>query len=234
MKIKLLILALLAVCTFAPGKASVAAGVTMPTITWDDTTDVIPAPVGSAEFSNVTAFGQAPGDPREQAGFTGTFFSTVDVTPFAAANVWLVEPGSTTLSDWIGINSLTRVAVGMTAGGGWNYTIDMQFVSDSTDESQGNIPAPPTSPPWDAYPFVTETGTLQDITGAFRLNGPFPGYTAPAGLTDLISIQVASDLEPGGNGNGNHTPDAGSTMMLFGLGLGALGLARQRLIAVRA
>src|SRR4051812_30058419 len=124
MKTKPLIMLFVAFCLATPWTA-LAVSIT-PTITWDDTTDVIPAPVGIG-FASMSAYGQAPGDPREQAGFTGTFFSNIDVTPFSGANVWLVEPGSTTLSDWIGINSLTRVQNGY----GWDYTIDMQFVSDS-------------------------------------------------------------------------------------------------------
>ena len=221
MKLKLLPI-FLALLLASPWTASAIS--IKPTITWDDTTDVIPPPIGTG-FSSSTAYGQAPGDPREQAGFTGTFFSTVDVTPFSGANVWLVEPGSTTLSDWIGIDSLTRTQ----NGGGWDYTIDMRFVSDSTDETPGFIPDPPSSPPWDTYPFVTETGTLQDITGAFRVNGPFPGYTAPAGLTDLIQISVASDAnEAVPPGDDHATPDGGSSLLLLGLTFSGVGLIKQR------
>src|ERR1700736_5328338 len=200
MKVKPLIILALIFCLSIPWSASAIS--IKPSISWDDTTDVIPAPVGVG-FDSMTAYGQATGDPREQAGFTGTFFSTIDVTPFSGANVWLVEPGNTTLSDWVGIDSLTRVQ----SGSGWNYTIDMRFVSDSTNETPGNIPAPPSSPPWDAYPFVTETGSLQNITGAFRLNGPFPGYTAPAGFTDLLTIQVTSDINEAPPTDGHSTPD---------------------------
>jgi hypothetical protein len=207
---------------------------TKPTITW---TDNLPGdasvPITSTGFSSSSTFNPIPGDGREQYGFTGTFFSTVDAQTFGGntgtfgpANVWMVEPSSTTLSDWLGIDSLTRVA----NGNGWDYTINMRFGSDTTSETQGNIPNPPQSPPWDAYPFVTETGTSQDVTGAFRLNN-FPGYVAPTGLADLLQIFGASDTSEATNGKG--VPDSGNTVMLLAVGLGALAVARQRVIAVR-
>ncbi len=212
MKVKRLNLALLAICALAPCKVSA-----IPMLTWLDTTDVIlPATATGFDVINYN-YAPAPGDPREQAGFSGTSFSTVDVSPFSFANVWMVESsGSTTLSDWIGIDSLTRVA----NGNGWDYTIALSFASNRTDEGQGNIPNPPSSPPWNTYPFVTEDGTIQDITGAFRINGPFPGYTAPAGLTSLLTIRVASDVET--------VPDTGSTLMLIGFALAAVGLVKHR------
>jgi hypothetical protein len=237
--LKFIFLAAAGVIAAAP--CSAQAGVIKPSISWTDSTDVIAPPVGTG-FITFSSFGPQPGDGREQAGFTGTFFSTVDAQtfgtgvpgdPFGPASVWMVEPGSNnTLSDWIGIDSLSRVGV----TGGWLYTIDMRFVSDPIEGSGGsnNIPDPPTTPPFDPYPFVTETGLPQDITGNFNLTN-FPGYLAPPGLVDLITITVASDVnEAGGNGgNGNGVPDGGTAAMLFAVALCALAVARKGLATPR-
>jgi len=205
MKAKLLKFGLLAVCGLAPWQASA-----LPTLTWDES--------GSAVATGFTfpTGGKAYGSGESAGLINGTFFSTVDVAPFGGANVWLVEPGSKTLSDWVGIDSLERVAA---AGGGWTYTLNVRYASDGEDEGQGNVPDAPVTPPWDPYPFTTETGNMQDITGDFRLR-VFPGYTSIPGLSSLVSIQIRSDVE--------GTPDSGNTLVLMGLALGALALLSER------
>lgn len=232
MQIKLLALIFLIPCTLIPWQTALGQTATKPTITW---TDNLPAdasvPIIFTGFdpTSVQTFSPIPGDGREQYGFTGTFFSTVDAqtfgngtNTFGPASVWMVEPGNTTLSDWLGIDSLTRVA----SGNGWNYTINMRFGSDTTSETQGNIPNPP-GPPFNPYPFVTETGSTQAVTGNFLLNN-FPGYVAPQGLTDLLQINAASDTNEAAPPV-QSVPDSGSTLALMGLSLAAFGFVRRQL-----